>query len=166
MIISKKKRKQFIEILSKTGRVSAASRAVGYTSSNFLRKVRKEDEDFALEWDMALEAAADHLAEVAIERAENGTLEPVYYKGDVVGHKVNYSDSLLMFVLRKLDPSYRDSAGRGETNLNFGIAILPMTAPNETDWETRAQLMHGAQEPLVIEAKPIENNMVRTKRGD
>lgn len=166
MTISKKKRKHFLNLLSQTGRVEASARAVGYTSSAFLQKLRREDEDFAAEWELALAAAADHLGDVAIERAENGVLEPVFYKGQVVGHKVNYSDSLLMFILRKLDPSYRDSAQTSETNLNVGIAVLPMTAANEQDWEKRALIMHDQQKVIELEAKPVENRMAHVQRGD
>ena len=166
MMISKRKRKKFLELLAQTGRVSEAARYVGYTNTAFLQRVRREDEDFAAEWELALAAAADHLADVAIERAENGVLEPQYYKGEVVGHKVNYSDGLLMFVLRKLDPAYRDSARQGETNINFGIAILPMTAQSETDWEKKAVTMHSNQKVIEVEAKPIENNLTRVNRGD
>jgi len=166
MRMSRKKRSKFLELLARTGRVGVSARAVGYTSTAFLQKMRRDDDDFAADWDLALSAAADHLGDVAIERAENGVMEPIMYKGDVVGHKVNYSDSLLMFVLRKLDPSYRDSARFGDTNINFGVAILPMTAPSDGEWEERTQLMHSKQTVIELEAKPVENQLMRIKRGD
>jgi len=72
-----------------------------------------------------------------------------------------------MFLIRGARPdTYRETARGGETNINFGIAVLPMTAPDETDWQNRAILMHDKQEPILIEAKPTENQMAHIKRGD
>lgn len=155
--MSKKRRKLFLQVLSKTGKVSEAARCAGYADTSFLVRLRKQDEDFAAEWDIALEAAKHQLEEEAIRRATEGVLEPVFYKGSICGYKTNYSDSLLMFILRKLDPSYRDSAQRGDTNINFGIAVLPMQAQDEGAWEQRALEMHGNQQVIELEAKPTEN---------
>jgi hypothetical protein len=118
---------------------------------------------------IALEAAKHQLEEEAIRRATEGVLEPQFYKGTICGYKTNYSDALLMFVLRKLDPSYRDSAGKGETNINFGIAVLPMQAKDEGAWEQRAIEMHSGQKLIELEAKPVENTFARPEslqRGD
>jgi hypothetical protein len=164
--LSKKKRNIFLKILSQTGQVTEAARAVGYTSTQHLHKMRREDEDFAEEWDIALRAAEDVLADEAIRRGHEGVLEPVYYKGYVVGYRPTYSDSLLMFVLRKLNPAYRDQGRGGDTNINFGVAILPMTAQNEGAWEQRAIEMHQGQAIIDVEAKPVENAMIRTQRSD
>jgi hypothetical protein len=131
------------------------------------KRFRRNDEEFAEAWDLALEAAAHTLEEEAIRRATEGVLEPVYYKGEVAGYKTNYSDTLLMFILRGLKPGvYRDNARGGDTNINFGIAVLPMTAPDENQWEQRALTMHDEQKTITIEAKPDENQMARVKRGD
>lgn len=168
--ISKKKRKAFLDILSKTGKVTEAALAVGYTSTQFLHQLRREDEDFAEQWDLAVAAAKDVLESEAIRRGVEGVLEPTYYKGEVCGYTVKYSDSLLMFVLKKLDPSYRDSGGAGGVNVNFGVAIMPMQAKDESAWEGRALAMHNDQETITLEAKPTENLMIQAKaavqRGD
>ena len=168
--LSKRKRKAFLDILSKTGRVTEAARAVGYTSTVHLHQLRREDEDFAEAWDLALQAAGDVLEEAAINRAVEGVLEPNYYKGEVVGYTPKYSDSLLMFVLKKIRPEYRDTGGHGGVNVNFGVAIMPMQAKDVSSWEDRAQIMHDNQEVITLEAKPKENLLVQAKaavtRGD
>lgn len=166
VVLSKKKRKVFINILSQTGQVAVASRAAGYQTTSFLTRLRRDDEDFAEEWDIALESAKHELEEEAIRRAREGVMEPVFYKGEIVGHKVNYSDTLMMFILRKLDPAYRDTGRNHEMNINFGIAVLPMTATSDEAWEQRALEMHGDQKTITLEAKPVENNMARVTRGD
>lgn len=166
-ILAKKKRKVFLSVLAKTGRVSEAARAVGYTDTATLQHFRRNDEEFAEAWEYALEAAAHVLEEEAIRRATEGVLEPVYYKGAVAGYKTNYSDTLLMFILRGLKPGvYRENQRGGDTNINFGIAVLPMTAQSDEQWEERAVLMHSEQKTITIEAKPVENQMARIKRGD
>lgn len=166
-VLAKKKRRVFLSVLAQTGRVAEASRAVGYTDTATLQSFRRNDEDFAEAWDHALDAAANVLEEEAIRRAHDGVLEPVYYKGEVAGYKTTYSDTLLMFILRGLKPGvYRESQRGGDTNINFGIAVLPMTAQSEEVWEQSAAQMHGQQKTIVIEAKPVENHMTRIKRSD
>ena len=164
--LSKKKKRMFLRILAQTGQVTEAAYAVGYTDTTTVLKFRREDEAFAEEWDNALEAAKHVLEAEAIRRAREGVLEPVYYKGDIVGYKTNYSDPLLMFVLRKLDPAYRDTGQRGDTNINFGIAVLPMTAKNDDEWEKRALEMHGNQQVITLEAKPQQNHLQKMTRSD
>ena len=168
MVMSQKKRRKFLELLAQTGRVKESALAVGYTSTIFLNKLRREDEDFAEEWDLALRSAEDVLSDEAVRRSIEGTLDPVYYKGDVVGYKVNYSDTLLMFVLRGLNPDkYREKAHSGtNVNLKFGIAVMPMTAPTEGAWEEKAVVMHASQQTLTLEDKPTENKLITAKRGD
>ena len=166
-VLAKKKRKVFLAILAKTGVVAEAARACGHTDTSTFQAYRRQDEDFAEAWDHSLEAAAHVLEEEAIRRATEGVMEPVFYKGEVAGYKVNYSDTLMMFILRGLKPgTYRDNARGGDMNVNFGIAVLPMTAQSDDQWEQRAVLMHQEQRTITIEAKPIENQMARIKRGD
>ena len=168
--LGKKKRKMFLEILSQTGRVTEAARAVGYTSTNYLHTLRREDETFAEQWDAAIQAAKDVLEAEAIRRGVDGVMEPTYYKGEVVGYTLKYSDTLLMFVLKKLDPSYRDTGGAGGVNVNFGVAIMPMQAKDDDAWENRAVQMHEGQQVITLEEKPKENLMIQAKatvtRGD
>lgn len=147
VMLSQRKRKIFLDTLAKTGKVNDSAHAAGFTTTVFLHKLRKEDEDFAEAWDLAVHAAADMLEAEAHRRAVDGTMEPVFYKGEVVGHKVNYSDALLLAMLRAARPD-KYNRGGGDTNVNvkFGIAVLPMTNQNEDDWEKGAIEMHKGQE--------------------
>lgn len=165
-ILAKKKRKAFLRVLAQTGKVAEAARACGFQDTSSLQNFRRKDEDFAKEWDNALESAAHVLEEEAIDRAINGVLEPTYYKGEVVGYTPKKSDALMMFLLRKLNPAYRDTSRGGETNINFGIAVLPMTAQSDEQWERRALDMHSKQTIIEVEAKPVENRLARVQRGD
>jgi len=52
----------------------------------------------------AREQAADRLEEEARRRAVQGTLRPVFYKGEEVGGIREYSDTLLIFLLKGVRP--------------------------------------------------------------
>lgn len=43
------------------------------------------------------------------KRAFDGYLEPVFYEGEVCGHKRKYSDTMALARLKRIDPAYRDS---------------------------------------------------------
>lgn len=166
-VLAKKKRRVFLDVLARTGVVAEAARAVGYTDTATLQQYRRNDEEFAEAWDLSLDAAANVLEEEIWRRAKEGVLEPTFYKGQVVGYTPKYSDTLAMFILRGLKPgTYRESQRGGDMNINFGIAVLPMTAQSDEQWEKRAVLMHSEQKVITIEAKPVENQMARIKRGD
>lgn len=166
-LLAARKRKVFIKVLSKCGSVSAAAKACGHQDTSTFQRYRRDHEDFADEWSEALEAAANVLEDEAIRRAVDGVLEPTFYKGDIVGHTRKHSDTLMMFMLRGLKPdTYRENVRGGGVHVNFGIAVLPMTAQSDEAWENRALEMHKGQKIIEIEAKPTENAMLRVKRGD
>jgi hypothetical protein len=74
---------------------------------------RKHDEAFRLAWREACEIGTEFLEQEAQRRAYHGTLKPVYQKGVRVGYVREYSDTLLMFLIKKRDPSYREAAPVG-----------------------------------------------------
>ena len=53
--------------------------------------------------------ARELLIQEAIRRSKDGTLKPVYYKGTAVGAIREYSDVLLMFLIKQKFPSFRES---------------------------------------------------------
>ena len=98
----------FIEALRATGNVTRAAQYAG-RSRNQAYHVRRHSEDFAAQWDEALEEGTDLLEAEARRRAVTGIDKPVYYKGEVVGSITKYSDRLLMFLLRAHRPQkFRD----------------------------------------------------------
>ena len=98
----------FIEALRATGNVTRAAKYAG-RSRNQAYHVRRHSEDFAAQWDDALEEGTDLLDAEARRRAVTGIDKPVYYKGEVVGSITKYSDRLLMFLLRAHRPQvFRD----------------------------------------------------------
>jgi hypothetical protein len=68
-----------------------------------LRRMPGAD-SFAAAWASAHAHAVQILADCAFERAIAGVAQPVFYKGEIVGERRVYSDSLLMFQMRYKDP--------------------------------------------------------------
>ncbi len=63
--------------------------------------------------------ACDALASEARRRAVEGVLKPVYYKGKLVGFIREYSDTLLMFLMKAAMPEkYRDNVRAKSTTPN------------------------------------------------
>lgn len=64
-----------------------------------------KDPVFAEHWKQAQEIGMAALAYEAARRAYHGVERPILYKGEVVGHIKEYSDQLIMFLLRAGDPA-------------------------------------------------------------
>jgi hypothetical protein len=76
----------------------------------------KEDQQYAAEFAAAREEAAQALEDEAVRRANEGTLKPIFYKGKPAGVVREYSDPLLMFLLKGFRPErFRD---RGSVELS------------------------------------------------
>jgi hypothetical protein len=99
----------FIEELARSGNVRLSSRKAGVCRATAYN-TRKDDPAFANQWDDAIDEAVDILEAVARGRAVNGTDKPVYQGGVQVGTIRQYSDALLMFLLKAHRPErFRDS---------------------------------------------------------
>jgi hypothetical protein len=81
--------------------VACAQAEVGKTQ---VYEWRKDDIEFRFAWDDAIESAADLLEAEAFRRGVQGTRRPVYQGGVLVGHVQEYSDTLLIFLLKAARP--------------------------------------------------------------
>lgn len=99
----------FIDELARSGNVLLSSRKAGVGRTS-VYQTRKDDPAFADQWDDAIDEAVDLLEAVARGRAVNGTDKPVYQGGVQVGTIREYSDTLLIFLLKAHRPErFRDS---------------------------------------------------------
>ncbi len=82
----------------------------------------RTDEEFKRRLDEAKELGADFLEDEAVRRAFEGVEEPVgFYMGVSNTVKVNYSDSLIQFLLKGLRPDkYKERAQVDGTRFNVG----------------------------------------------
>ena len=98
----------FIERLKATGNITLAARGAG-VSRQEVYKARNRNKTFRRQWEEALEDAVDLLAGEARRRA-TGMNRDVWYAGKVVGSEREYSDALLMFLLKAHRPHlYREN---------------------------------------------------------
>lgn len=120
-----KKRKKFIASLRLSGgNVSRACKAEGVPRRTAY-EWREQDEDFARDWDEAVSAGVDDLEEEARRRAFKGTRKPVYQGGERVGYIQEYSDTLLIFLLKGAKPDkYKDRQESSQSKFDFNDADL------------------------------------------
>lgn len=114
----------FLKTLANTGvvRVACVAAGVHFTTAY---EHRSKDPAFAEAWDTALEEACDALEAEARRRALIGTERPVFYKGQQCGTIREYSDVLLIFLLKANRPEkYRDNF-----DLRKVLASVPESAP-------------------------------------
>ena len=69
---------------------------------------RAQDPEFSAAFEDAYQRGVAVLEDEAFRRAHDGVQRPVYYKGAIVDHVREFSDSLLMFLLKARDPRFRD----------------------------------------------------------
>ncbi|WP_375429537.1 hypothetical protein [uncultured Sphingomonas sp.] len=99
------KQRAFIDQLARCGVVAAAAKAVGMSpkSAYALRK-RPDAASFAAAWDDAARRGGNESAALAIDRAIDGVVEPVFHGGRQIGERRRYNDRLLMAAIRHMDP--------------------------------------------------------------
>jgi hypothetical protein len=101
---------RFLEILAEGHTAAHAARRCR-VSRSAAYKHREADEEFARAWKEAEQAGTEVMEEEARRRAVDGTLKPVYQQGVKVGTIREYSDTLMIFLLKGRKPeTYRDNA--------------------------------------------------------
>lgn len=120
------------ELSRNCGDVLAAARACG-VSLKFVSQWRKDDK---ITDDALLEAermGTQGLVSAAIQRAVHGVEEDVYFKGEVVGQKTNYSDSLLATLLKAKVDDFKPSNESGPP-VTVNIANIMPRASSYEEW--------------------------------
>lgn len=126
----------FLAALRETGCVRSACSHVGLTSTSAYR-LKKRAPAFSDAWDLALEYRAPALERAAYERAVTGWLEPIVYKGEIVGQRRRYSDAMLRLLLQRETGGVREPAAKPGAGVGRGQMIVK----NATREETNAHLI-------------------------
>ena len=145
---------------------------ISNTTPSAVYQHRASDEAFRACWDRAVERGTDLLEQEAVRRAYHGTEKPVFYKGEQCGTVQEYSDTLLMFMLRGRKPeTYRDKEHSGvsvnvQTNVQANqvaaSAIREMIANGElTPTGHDGRLLEGGSP---VESAPLESTVLGTER--
>jgi hypothetical protein len=107
----------FFEVLSETANVTKACEAANVNRLTAYDR-KRFDKEFHEKWEYAYARGYDKLEESAQRRAFEGCTKPVFYKGDICGYILEYSDALTTFLLKGRKPEiFRD---RTEVTMNGG----------------------------------------------
>jgi hypothetical protein len=101
--VTPQRKQKFLDALADTANVTAAAKASKVTRKTWYEH-RTKDAAFAEAWDAALELGIDSLEDEAVRRGRDGYLKPVYQGGRRVGTVREYSDTLLIFMLKSRRP--------------------------------------------------------------
>jgi len=100
----------FLAEFGERGIVKHAAKAAGIDRSTAYRWY-DEDAEFAAAWDDAQEQATDSMEQEAWRRGVEGFEKPVFQGGNEVGRVREYSDTLLVLMLKANRPKkYRDTS--------------------------------------------------------
>ncbi len=118
--------KAFLAGLAKLGTVSAACKAAKIDRSTAYRH-RDASPEFKQDWEHAREAFADLLEKEAIRRATKGTRRAKYFKDQLLCHEREYSDALLLALLKANNPKkFRDQLDVTSGGEKIPIAVVKM----------------------------------------
>ena len=113
MKVTRRKKDKFIQLLREGQTVINACSQISITTMSMYRH-RRAEPDFAKEWDDAIEewekTLLQRMEAEADRRSMEGDLRPIgFYRGKPFTAIRDYSDILLMFRMKKLDPAYRET---------------------------------------------------------
>ena len=122
----------FLDALAETGSAERAAVRVGMSASTAYR-LRKQTRGtaFAEAWDEVLASRASRLTSELFDRV-NGTPEPVYYRGRVIGEKVIASNRLLLAMLTRTMGRQRAARVDPEAAYFAALARLKAVKVNES----------------------------------
>jgi alkanesulfonate monooxygenase SsuD/methylene tetrahydromethanopterin reductase-like flavin-dependent oxidoreductase (luciferase family) len=135
-----------LDSLKKKEEWLAAHRKIGIITATCRKtKIQRSTVYFWMDNDPEFKAAAANAEQEAVElleaearrRAEKGVLKPVFYKGERCGTIREYSDSLMMFIIKAKKPEYRD---RVTTTLETPPGGIDINTYTMTPEERRARI--------------------------
>lgn len=100
---------RFLAAFRQCCRIGEAAEAVGLTYWAVRRWVDADLYSFKKRFENAVGAFLEKLEAEAYRRGVEGIDHPVIHKGVITNTYKQYSDNLLMFRMKKLDPNYRDN---------------------------------------------------------
>ncbi len=143
--------------LSRSPRLAARAAHISPMTAYFHRR---NDPDFAEQWEEAQSHAIDLILGRAFQRALEGDCEPIYYKEAIVGHVRKFDTHLQIAMLRAFMPERFKTPGQAPININTGPSLLVMTEAE------RAQLMATHKEVLALMPKTREEAELRDREEE
>lgn len=116
------KKRAFLAAYARTGNITQSAAICKIDRSNHTLWMRK-DLVYVEAFQQAGLAAADYLEAEARRRAVTGTLKPVFYQGMECGTIREYSDTLLIFLLKGALPEKYSERFQGNINIEANINV-------------------------------------------
>jgi len=101
--IARGKKEAFLAAFAETATITAAAAVVGIDRRTHYDWL-KADPEYTERFRAAEQAVADSLEAEAIRRAREGVEKGVWHQGELVGHERQFSDTLLIFLLKGHKP--------------------------------------------------------------
>ena len=136
MKLTDRRKKMFLAELARHGILVRAARAASprassqYGAVQTFKDERTRDEEFAAQWDEAMQAAEASVEAEIFRRAQEGWEEPIFggrHREKIVGTVRKYSDRLLELRAKALLPAYRETASvavRGRVTHDLDVGVL------------------------------------------
>lgn len=124
---SQRLKRAFLESFRLCGNVTVASKVVG-VERHTVYTWQEHDPAFVIAYQQAEIEATEVLEEEARRRAVDGVERPIYHAGKVVGHTREYSDVLLIFLLKARKPGTYREPRQGSAPPGLGVAPLALAA--------------------------------------
>jgi len=144
----------FIEALADTGSVAAACKAVDMSQPGAYHLRRQPGaEEFRIAWQAALDCGVQRIEDVAMDRALNGVVEPLYSYGTLIGTRTRYNDRLLMFMLRNRAPHrFAEGGAKGLSALD-AMQIERLKKQWRKEWESQQRHVSADEVRASIDKK-------------
>ena len=143
--ITEAAKETWLDSFRASGNFALSCRRIKYTQQA-VRKWLKNDPEFVRKYEEAKEESIAVLEAELRRRAVHGIDKPVWYKGEQVGVVKEFSDVLLMFLLKSLRPEvYRDRVDINAQVSNQSLADI---------------MLQGAQQLKEVEAKTVDEKQL------
>jgi terminase small subunit-like protein len=147
---TKKRQKDFLNALEDTASVRRAAK-VSKVPRRTVYDWLEKDKKFKVDFDRSKIIAADALEDEAVRRAHEGVLKPVYQGGKKVGQIREYSDSLLIQLMKGCMPEKYKDRFAGELSGQGGGPIKTHHTNDDIDWgkvpTEMLQVLYNARKP-------------------
>ena len=126
---TRKKLVQVVVQLEHHGNVTHALKKAN-AARGWVYRWRFKDSEFRDAFEEARGCGLEVLKDEAHRRAYEGVSQAVWYQGEMCGHVQKYSDTLLMFLVKQSDPTFRehfqiDHGNVGSRPFIFHMALHP-----------------------------------------
>jgi hypothetical protein len=129
--ITQRKRRTLLTLLAQGSRIGVACEAIK-VSRQAVHLVRRREPEFNQQVEDALAVGATALEDEALRRAVEGVDRPVFQGGKLCGHVREYSDTLLLALLKaRLPDKYRDRVSQEITGAAGGPVRIEDLHPLE-----------------------------------